>query len=207
MSCRGCDFKYHPDSCDSRARYVPDPLQRDWLSLTGTQNSASSTRPIAYKSTCRETPLCRVLNTSRGCSQKASRSLGQVPESPDSGTVPPLRGVRYPSHRDASSREVSSSRYRERPDRATGAKRRRGPPVGSGVVRCGASCRATARPPQGPESGGPVREQSERTSAERQSAREARSRRKRGLAPRPGSRAARPERSEGPLLAVRRRSL
>jgi len=45
-------FKYHPDSCDSRARYVPDPLRRDWLSPIGAWNSASSTTPIAYKSTC-----------------------------------------------------------------------------------------------------------------------------------------------------------
>jgi len=35
-------------------RYVPAPIQRDWLSLIGTQYSASPETSLTYKSTCRQ---------------------------------------------------------------------------------------------------------------------------------------------------------
>jgi hypothetical protein len=175
---RGVDLSASPRDASQSHRTVPDPLHRGWLTQVGTCESASPKTTLTHKA------------------RSLRSGFYPVSDSSPYSTIVLLLGLS----------DLPESRHRERPVRAPGAKRRRGPPAGSGVVRSWATCRATVRPPQGPVSDGPVRERSERTSAERQSAREARNCRKRGLAPRPGSRAAWDDRREDPPAAVRRRS-
>jgi len=176
---RGVNLSANPRDTSQEHRNVPDPSHRDWLSLISPQNSASPKTTLRYKSSSSESGFYR-----------------ESGRSPPSVTVILLLGLS----------DLPESRHRERPGRAAGAKRRRGPPAGSGVVRSWATCRPTVRPPQGPVSDGPVRERSERASGGRQPPREARNRRKRGLAPRPGSRAAWDDRREDPPAVVWRRS-
>ena len=137
-----------------KRRNVPDPLHRDWLSLIGAQVSASPKTTLRDKSSRFETPLCRLLDTSRGRSQKLPEARKVVPESTDSGTLPPLRGVGFPPSRSICASDLPEARHRSRRSpwtASTGARRRRGPPAGSGVVRPASTVRATDQPPQGPD--------------------------------------------------------
>jgi len=159
---RGVDLSSSPRDASQSHRNVPDPLHRGWLTPISARKSASPKTTLRDKSR----------SLSSGFYLVSDRN-------PSSTTVLLLLGLSdLPETRHSERRPLAAA---ER----VGSQRRGGPPAGSSGVRPGAVSRPAPRPPRGPDSEGPVRERSERTSGGRQPPREARSRRKRGLAPDP----------------------